>query len=337
MSTLAGLENLPPSLESLRVYLKRGEELKRASALAHFSCRAFAMQIGMTMRTRLKATDLQFLLVLIEELERERKALGISPTGEEQEAATKTLALDLFNRAQASDKPDLEHPQPSNKWTVVEAPRVAQAFHACAVLLDTLRQFDPELAPQLEQMQEKAHRRSQLLASQLSRALQSPPCVPPEWRPFPPSRLALANPAPKPKAPKVHFATPVATPAADASAVAPAAAPEAAAASGAEVGASGLPPAPTSDAQAVPAPAPPPLMPPPGTASHPPLPGKAPLPSYPSMTPPPPFHPSMTPPLAYSKGQEVWYLEGLAELERRWQPSRIGEVHLDDAQPYYAR
>jgi len=216
MSTLAGLENLPPLLESLRVYLKRAEELKRASALAHFSCRAFAMQIGMTMRTRLKATDLQFLLVLIEELERERKALGISPTGEEQEAATKTLALDLFNRAQANDKPELEHPQPSNKWTVVEAPRVALAFHACAVLLDTLRQFDPELAPQLEQMQEKAHRRSQLLASQLSRALKSPPCVPPEWRPFPPSRLALANPAPTPKSRKVHFAAPVATPAADA-------------------------------------------------------------------------------------------------------------------------
>eukprot|EP00900_Chrysochromulina_parva_P005733 jgi/Chrpa1/15160/Chrysochromulina_OHIO_Genome00018883-RA len=302
MSTLAGLENLPPLLESLRVYLKRAEELKRASALAHFSCRAFAMQIGMTMRTRLKATDLQFLLVLIEELERERKALGISPTGEEQEAATKTLALDLFNRAQANDKPELEHPQPSNKWTVVEAPRVAQAFHACAVLLDTLRQFDPELAPQLEQMQEKAHRRSQLLASQLSRALKSPPCVPPEWRPFPPSRLALANPAPTPKSRKVHFAAPVATPAADASVDAPAGAPEAAVAhgaevgDGAEVGASGLPPAPTSDAQAVPAPAPPPLMPPPGTASYPPLPGKAPLPSYPSVTPPLPSYPSMTPP-----------------------------------------
>ena len=182
------------------MYLKRADELKRASHLASFAIRTFAMQIGMTLRERLtKATDMQFLVVLMDELERERLALGVSPTGEEQEAATRALAIDLYNRAQASDKPDVSHPHPSQKWTIVEAPRVAQAFHASAVLFDALRQFEPTLPPKLEQMQAAAHRRSQQLAAQLSRALTSPPCVPPEWRPFPPSRLIAAKPpAPAP-------------------------------------------------------------------------------------------------------------------------------------------
>ena len=38
---------------------------------------------------------------------------------------------------------------------------MAQAYHASAVLLDALRQFEPKLEPRLEQMQMAAHRRSQ--------------------------------------------------------------------------------------------------------------------------------------------------------------------------------
>ena len=201
---MSTLENLPAALEVLRVYLKRAEELKRANAIAAFSVRAFAMQIGMSLRDRLKATDMQFLIVLMDELERERQALSISSTGEEQERSVKTLALDLYARAKGNDKPDISHPHPSNKWTIMEAPRVAQAFHASAVLFDALRQFDGALTPQLEETQLTAHRRSQQLAGQLSRALSSPPCVPPEWRPFPSDRLAKAKPAePKPASPSV--------------------------------------------------------------------------------------------------------------------------------------
>ena len=98
--------------------------------------------------------------------------------GEEQEAATRNLASDLYKRARASDKPEVTQPSPSQRWTVVEAPRVAQAYHASAVLIDALRQFDGSPTKEDDQMQALAHQRSQQLSAQLSRALATPPCVP---------------------------------------------------------------------------------------------------------------------------------------------------------------
>ena len=199
---------LPPSLEPLRIYLDRANELKSAKPLVAHHVRMYAMQIGMALRPRMKATDVPYLVTLMDELEAERQQLCADDAAEGQRAL-RAFALDLYSRATAADKPEVEHPHPSQKWTVVEAPRVAKAFHASAVLLDAMRQFSADLPPDLLQAQTAAHRRSQQLSQQLSRALSCPPCVPAEWRPLPAAMLAPpdAPPAPAPGAPVVAAAS----------------------------------------------------------------------------------------------------------------------------------
>ena len=56
------------------------------------------------------------------------------------------MAIDLYERAKGSDRPDISNPHPSMKWTVVEAPKVSQCFHASAVLFDALYVFSVALA-----------------------------------------------------------------------------------------------------------------------------------------------------------------------------------------------
>ena len=359
------LAHLPASLEPMRVYLKRAEELKRASTLASFAIRSFAFQVGMSLRERCKATDMQFLEVFMDELERERTMHKVSPTGEEQEAATKALALDLYGRAKSSDRPDLTHPQPSNKWTVVDAPRVAQAYHASAVLFDTLRQFEDGLPPQLEEMQLAAHRRSQQLAQQLVRALSSSPCVPPEWRPFPTSKLLKPKPAADPAAAAAPAAAPAPAPSALPSS--PGSSPAAADRPSTRSGLPLLPSVPTSPrrpGQPAQPPAPPPSQPadrpPPALANGapaappaaPPMGGAATTAanqSHPPLATPPAYMPSAATPgngaaagavsaaaptggsFTYSKGHDVWYRDEFG----RWQASRIDAVHYDASPPYY--
>ena len=108
---MASLDNLPPALDRLRVYLQRASELQRASPVAAHAVRTFAMQLGMSMKDRLRPTDLQFLVVLMDELERERQQLTVSRPKEDHETATRKLGLDLYNRAKAADKPEFSNPQ----------------------------------------------------------------------------------------------------------------------------------------------------------------------------------------------------------------------------------
>ena len=61
--------------------------------------RTFALQIGISLRDRLRPDDMHFLNALMDELERDKLALPLSPTGEERERATQDLALDLYARA----------------------------------------------------------------------------------------------------------------------------------------------------------------------------------------------------------------------------------------------
>ena len=98
---MANLSELPAALEPMRVYLKRAQELHRASNLVSFAVRTFALQIGMSLKDRLKPNDLHFLMALMDELEKEKAGLAISPTGEVQEKATRDFALALYARAQA--------------------------------------------------------------------------------------------------------------------------------------------------------------------------------------------------------------------------------------------
>eukprot|EP00966_Prymnesium_polylepis_P229027 5300291-Prymnesium_polylepis.1 len=77
------------------------------------------MQVGMTMRDRLPVAEMKFLMSLMDELEREAQMQDAA----EAESVAKRFALDLYGRAKGSDKPDIEHPHPSMKWTVVDAPK----------------------------------------------------------------------------------------------------------------------------------------------------------------------------------------------------------------------
>ena len=195
---------------------------------------------------------------------------------------------------------------------------MAQAYHACAVLLDALRLFHDsrELPPALHQQQAHAHGRSQQLAAQLSRALQSPPCVPPEWRPFPPGQLR--KPAPKQPAAAV-------TPAPQSgSTTNPSIGGGGGGGGGGRAGLPLLPSVPTTTRRA------------PSAASSNPL-GKPSDPTAPPVVagkPPPPAPPAASSTVTvYSKGEEVWY----RDEHGRWQPSKVNSVHFDDPlAPYYS-
>ena len=86
------LQSLPAALEPMRPYLRKAAELGRVSPLTALALRMFAMQIGITLQHKLPPTDMQYLLLLMDELEAEKRALGVSATGEEQAAAVKKLA-----------------------------------------------------------------------------------------------------------------------------------------------------------------------------------------------------------------------------------------------------
>lgn len=239
-----------------------------------------------------------FVSCLMEELEQERAVLQASSHQDIDNpyAAIREFALNLYSRARGSDKPEVSHPHPSMKWTIVDAPKVAQAFHACAVIIDSLRQFTP-LAKDLAQVQQHAHARSQQLSSQLARALNCPPCVPVEWRPIP---EALLSP-PKPVS-------------ASASEQRPAASTRPSAASLPSVPKGNCTRGNSPSANALPGGVPASTVP---VDSHPPT----------SSVPNPQDKP--TPPLA--KGDDVWYFE----QNTGWHQSKILAVHHYDAVPFY--
>ena len=191
--------DLPVVMEPVRAYLDRANELQRPQPLVSHLLRLFAMNVSMQLRSRMRSADLPYLLRLMDDLERERKVLAAQLAAADGggRAALRRMAIDLYERAKGSDRPDISNPHPSMKWTVVEAPKVAQCFHASAVLFDALRQFPElrQLPQELLACQQAAHARSQQLSHQLSRALGCPPSVPVE-RPLPPSMLPPLAPAP---------------------------------------------------------------------------------------------------------------------------------------------
>ena len=209
--------DLPVVMEPVRAYLDRANELQRPQPLVSHLLRLFAMNVSMQLRSRMRSADLPYLLRLMDDLERERKVLAAQLAAADGggRAALRRMAIDLYERAKGSDRPDISNPHPSMKWTVVEAPKVAQCFHASAVLFDALRQFPElrQLPQELLACQQAAHARSQQLSHQLSRALGCPPSVPVEWRPLPPSMLPPLAPAPAPASAKPAAAAPAPAPA----------------------------------------------------------------------------------------------------------------------------
>ena len=190
----------PPTLASIQPYLDRAAELQRVSPLAAHNLRLCGMTLGLQNMSDNDAKA--YLLVLMDTLEEEKKMLGLSPAAAIE--ALRTLAVDLIKRARASDQPQTV-PNTTQRWAVVDAPRVAGAFHAGAVLIDASRVHAP-LTPELATAQRHAYLRSVQLARQLAHAFQTlEPCVPVEWRPadesaFPQAAGASAQVAAPPAA-----------------------------------------------------------------------------------------------------------------------------------------
>ncbi|EOD24894.1 Vps20-associated 1-like protein B [Emiliania huxleyi CCMP1516] len=150
----------PPALEPMRVYLDRSRELQAAKPIVAHYLRVFAMNIALQLRSRLRPADLVYVSSLMDSLEQERTQLEAQRAAKHPQETIREFAIDLSNRARSADKPEVSIPNPSQRWTIVDAPKVAQAYHASAVVLDSLRQFAP-LAPDLAQRQQSAHKRSQ--------------------------------------------------------------------------------------------------------------------------------------------------------------------------------
>jgi hypothetical protein len=120
-----------------------------------------------------------------------------APVKATPEQALKMLALDLFERARAADKPNL-YPSVGVSWSASDAPKVAQCLHACAVILDCMKQFNPKLPDDVLPYQKAAHQRSKQLAGQLANAFKTPACIPLDWQPVDLDNLecTLAKPPP---------------------------------------------------------------------------------------------------------------------------------------------
>lgn len=169
--------SVPTSLSSLRAYVDRAAELKALSPIVAYQLRVLTATIGISLARDAPAK--LFLKGLLEQLEVEKA--GVSQQDEDSVAAMSKLAIDLHGRAVNADQPD-NLPSPALKWSITEAPRVAKCFHACAVVLDALRQLGP-LTPVLARMQLKSHARARQLAAQISRAFRSDWCIPQDWQP----------------------------------------------------------------------------------------------------------------------------------------------------------
>ena len=127
----------PPALSHLQPYLDRAEELRPASVTVAYHLRVLAASAGLPHSGVAAAKT--FLLDLLDAIEAERGVARPAPTDDQ---AIRRFALDLFHRARNSDKPDVL-PSPHADWAVLEAPRVAQCYHASAVVFDAARQYAP--------------------------------------------------------------------------------------------------------------------------------------------------------------------------------------------------
>merc|ERR1719399_2262629 len=183
----------PAALALLRPYLERSAELRGAHAVPSYQLRMLAAQVALQLPRDRESNA--FLLALLDQLEAEHGAMAHEL---DVAAAVRTLALDLYARASAADQPGSTC-HPMSTWTITTASKVAQCLHASAVLLDSLRPLRALAADELH-TQRRAHQRSVQLATQLSRALASPPCVPLEWSPLP-AKLLPPLPPPSPPPP----------------------------------------------------------------------------------------------------------------------------------------
>ena len=186
----------PAALAPYRAYSDRASELSSTSLqVAHQLRLTLALIASHVLRARpphrtdLEQTELStFTAQLMEQLEHEKARLRAAPPATDANEALRSLALDLFARGQAADKPGVV-PSPALEWSIQDAPRVAQCLHAAAVILDGLKVHTPTLPQDLLRTQQAAHERSRELAQQLRTQLRSAPCIPLDFEPLDPVLL----------------------------------------------------------------------------------------------------------------------------------------------------
>mgnify|MGYP001190955890 FL=1 len=175
------LPPLPSSLGVVRPYLDRSLELATAAPIVAHQLRVLAMHVALQLPR--DAAARRFLTALMHQLETDAQLLGESGEAPAVEAPIRRMALDLFAKATTADKPDA-YPNAGNQWSVLEAPKVAKCFHACAVVFDALR-LHAALSADEARDQAYAATRSQVLSTQLGRALKLSTGIPPMWKPIP--------------------------------------------------------------------------------------------------------------------------------------------------------
>ena len=139
------MTSVPTPLQPLATYVERARELKSRHPHASHQLKLLVVHAGMILGSVCKQSK-RFLLELMEELEQEKGRLpGVDPSLD-----IRALAIDLCSRARAADKPDA-FPSAVATWTTTDAPKVARAYHSCAVCYDALRMLR-DLTPDVRDM-----------------------------------------------------------------------------------------------------------------------------------------------------------------------------------------
>ena len=93
--SLAGaMAEVPASLKKIKPYLERGAEIKARDPIVAYHCRLYALQEAMKMRKDLPKADMGFILGLMDELEKEKAALG--GDADDAQMLVENFGQDLF-------------------------------------------------------------------------------------------------------------------------------------------------------------------------------------------------------------------------------------------------
>ncbi|CAN8326050.1 unnamed protein product [Cochlearia groenlandica] len=135
------MANANEPAKALLPYLQRADELQKHEPLVAYYCRLYAMERGLKIPQgeRTKTTN-SILMSLINQLEKDKKALSLSP---DDNMHVEGFALSVFAKADKQDRAGR-----ADKST-------AKTFYAARVFFEILSQFGP-VPPDIEQKQKYA-------------------------------------------------------------------------------------------------------------------------------------------------------------------------------------
>ena len=116
---------LPASLKPIKSYLEQGKA-RAANPVVAYHCRLFALQEAMALRSKIPKADMGFIMSLMDDLEKEKTALGEPDSPAIQ---VELFAQDVFERADNADR--------SGHSTLP----TAKEFLSAATLMEVGKQF----------------------------------------------------------------------------------------------------------------------------------------------------------------------------------------------------